>query len=179
MAELRACVLCQRKFGIEVRACDDRVVSEEIAQPAIRHLLPHECWAAMGSVTVGRLGFSVDSEQEIFPLNFIADGGTIVFRTSASTRIGLCLDGRSVAFEVDGVADGTAWSVVAKGTATAVRGLYDNLEVAEVPVHPLQEGSKPRLLRIEVVAITGRRFSVADSKIWAASELSDRHVAPE
>ncbi|MFL6099413.1 MAG: pyridoxamine 5'-phosphate oxidase family protein [Actinomycetales bacterium] len=134
-------------------------------QAPLPEVLPtHECWAMMRTATLGRLGFGVDEEQEIFPLNFVVDQGTIVFRTSSSSRIGLCLDGRPVAFEADGLTDGQAWSVVAKGHAKEIRTLEDSVLAAELPVQPLQAGSKPRLVRITPDALTGRRFPVAEAQ---------------
>jgi nitroimidazol reductase NimA-like FMN-containing flavoprotein (pyridoxamine 5'-phosphate oxidase superfamily) len=152
---------------------------ELTAQAPAPAMPAHECWAAMRTGTLGRLGFSVDGEQEIFPLNYVIDQGTIVFRTSASSRIGLCLDGRGVAFEADGVADGLAWSVVVKGRAKAITGLYDSIAAAELPVHPLQPGQKPRLVRITADAVTGRRFPVADDSTWDTPITAARRAAPE
>jgi nitroimidazol reductase NimA-like FMN-containing flavoprotein (pyridoxamine 5'-phosphate oxidase superfamily) len=116
------------------------------------------------TATLGRLGFAVDDEVELFPLNFAVDQGSIVFRTSSSSRIGLCLDGRGVAFEADGVSEGSAWSVVVKGHAKEIRALEDSLAAAELPVHPLQHGAKPRFVRITPNALTGRRFVVAPAQ---------------
>jgi uncharacterized protein len=153
------------------------------AESAIEQMPPHECWAAMRTVSLGRLGFSVDDEQEIFPLNYVIDQGTIVFRTSSSSRIGLCLDGRGVAFEADGfaegVTDGRAWSVVVKGHAKAITGLYDGIAAAELPVHPLQPGDKPRLVRITADAVTGRRFPVVEGATWDTPTTAARRAAAE
>lgn len=125
----------------------------------MEQLPTHECWAMLRTTTIGRLAFALDAEVEVFPLNFVVDGGTVVFRTSSSSRIGLCLDNRGVAFEADGVTDGRAWSVVVKGHAREIRGLEDSIAAAGLPVHPLQPGSKPRLVRISPDALTGRRFA--------------------
>jgi nitroimidazol reductase NimA-like FMN-containing flavoprotein (pyridoxamine 5'-phosphate oxidase superfamily) len=148
-------------------------------QPAAvaRELPPHECWAMLRTTSIGRLGFAVDDEQEIFPLNFVVDQGTIVFRTSSSSRIGLCLDGRGVAFEADGLTDGHAWSVVVKGHAKEIRTLEDSVLAAGLPVHPLQAGSKPRLVRITPDALTGRHFPVAAPQ--APLLGTGPHSAPE
>jgi nitroimidazol reductase NimA-like FMN-containing flavoprotein (pyridoxamine 5'-phosphate oxidase superfamily) len=154
-------------------------MNEPNVETSVEQLPPHECWAAMRTVNLGRLGFSVDEEQEIFPLNYVIDQGTIVFRTSSSSRIGLCLDGRGVAFEADGLIDGMAWSVVVKGHAKAIKGLYDSLQAAELPVHPLQPGDKPRLVRITADAVTGRRFTVVDGATWDTPTTAARRAAPE
>lgn len=154
-------------------------MTEPTAESPIAEMPPHECWSAMRTVSLGRLGFSVDAEQELFPLNFVIDQGTVVFRTSSASRIGLCLDGRGVAFEADGFIDGVAWSVVVKGHAKEIKGLYDSIAAAELPVHPLQPGHKPRLVRITPDAVTGRRFPMLDASGWETSETTTRHASPE
>lgn len=147
------------------------------APTAVEPLPTHECWAMLRTATLGRLAFALDEEVEIFPLNFAVDQGSIVFRTSSSSRIGLCLDGRGVAFEADGLVDGQAWSVVAKGHAKEIRSLEDSLAAAELPVHPLQHGAKPRFVRVTPDALSGRRFVAAPEK--EAMLGSAPHSEPE
>ena len=154
-------------------------MAEVSGDAPVEQLGSHKCGAAMRTVSLGRLGFSVDQEQEMFPLNFVVDQGSIVFRTSSSSRIGLCLDGRGVAFEADGVSEGKAWSVVVKGHAKEITGLYDSIGAAELPVQPLQPGQKPRFVRITPDAVTGRRFPVADPSTWQTAHTSAHHAAHE
>jgi hypothetical protein len=140
---------------------------------------PPECWAALRTTDLGRLSFTVDDQPEIFPINYVVDGGTVVFRTSAHSKIASALDGRPVAFESDGHTDGLAWSVVVKGQAREVVGLYDSLAVAELPLHPQQGGHKDSLARITPSEITGRRFTVADPRTWDTAVTSAPRSAPE
>jgi uncharacterized protein len=140
---------------------------------------PPECWAALRTADLGRVSFSVDGQPEIFPINYVVDGGTVVFRTSTISKIAAALDGRPVAFEADGHTDGLAWSVVVKGQAREVVGLYDSLAVAELPLHPQQAGHKDRLARITPSEITGRRFIVADPQTWDTAMTSAPRSAPE
>jgi uncharacterized protein len=152
-------------------------VSTEQVPTGVESPPTHECWAMLRTATLGRLAFAVDEEVEIFPLNFAVDQGSVVFRTSSSSRIGLCLDGRGVAFEADGLIDGQAWSVVVKGHAKEIRSIEDSLAAAQLPVHPLQAGSKPRLVRIVADALTGRRFATAEPQQSILG--SAPHSAPE
>ena len=140
---------------------------------------PPECWVALRSTNLGRLSFAVDGQPEIFPINYVTDGGTVVFRTAVHSRIASALDGRPVAFEVDGHSDGLAWSVIVKGAAREISGLYDSLAVAELPLHPEQGGHKDRVARITPSEITGRRFTVADTHAWETAVTSARRAAPE
>ena len=121
----------------------------------------------------------VDGRPEIFPINYVVDGGTVVFRTGAQSTIASALDGRPVAFEVDGHTDGRAWSVIVKGEAREVVGLYDSISAAELPLHPQQAGHKNRLARITPVEITGRQFAVADPHTWDTAVTAAPHSAPE
>lgn len=149
------------------------------AASAVAHMTPPECWAALRTTDVGRLSFSLDDQPEIFPINYVLDQGTVVFRTSVQSKIATALDGRPVAFEADGHTDGQAWSVVIKGEAREVTGLYDSIAVAELPLHPQQTGPKDRLARITPDEITGRRFAVADPHTWDTAVTSAPHSAPE
>ena len=53
----------------------------------------------------------------------------------------------------------------------------DSLAAVELPVHPLQEGAKPRFVRITPDALTGRRFVTAAPRDVLLG--STRHSAPE
>ena len=76
---------------------------------------------------VGRLAVSIRNHPEIFPLNFVVDHGTVVFRTAEGTKLAAAVLGESVAFEIDGydAAAGDAWSVVIKGRASEIERMQD------------------------------------------------------
>ena len=124
-------------------------------------LSTHECWELLRGSVVGRLAVTVASSPDIFPVNPVVDHGTIVFRTSAGTKLA-ATRGKDVAFEVDGYDAGTAraWSVVVKGTAADIRETDEALRALRLPVCPWQPGRKPRFVRIEPTSVTGRRFVV-------------------
>ena len=50
--------------------------------PSVAVLPEHTCWMHLRSVEVGRLAVSVDNNPDIFPINFLVDHGTVVFRTA-------------------------------------------------------------------------------------------------
>jgi nitroimidazol reductase NimA-like FMN-containing flavoprotein (pyridoxamine 5'-phosphate oxidase superfamily) len=129
-------------------------------EPAVVTLQARECWAALRTTDLGRLAFTVDERPEIFPVSYVVDGGTIVFRTGVGSRITTILDGRPVAFQADGRADGFAWSVIVKGQAREVRDLYDSIAAADLPLRPLSPGRKDCLVRVTPVEITGRQFNL-------------------
>ena len=122
------------------------------------------CWDLLRSVEVGRLAIVVNHRPQIFPINYIVDHSTLVFRTAEGTKLEWSA-GRDVAFEVDGYKPetGEAWSVVVKGLAREIKQMYEALEALELPLFPWHSSSKPHIVRIEPEEITGRRFRVADS----------------
>jgi nitroimidazol reductase NimA-like FMN-containing flavoprotein (pyridoxamine 5'-phosphate oxidase superfamily) len=122
------------------------------------------CWALLRSVEVGRLAIVVNHRPQIFPINFIVDHSTLVFRTAEGTKLEWGA-GRDVAFEIDGYQpeSGEAWSVVVKGLAREIKQMYEALEALELPLFPWHASSKPHIVRIEPEEITGRRFRVADA----------------
>ena len=130
------------------------------AGPEIEQLLDHACWQLVRSVPVGRLAVVVDGAPEIFPVNHLVDHAAILFRTADGTKLSAA-DGHRVAFEVDGVdhATGRAWSVVLKGRAKRVSALYDVVESFQMPLAAWQPGAKPIFVRIDVDAVSGRRFA--------------------
>lgn len=118
-----------------------------------------ECWVLLREAVVGRLAVVVDGAPDVYPVNHVVDGGTVVFRTAEGTKLAAAV-GEQVAYEVDGYDAGTgqAWSVVLKGRATQVHGLYDVIDTMDLPLQPWHAGPKPRLVRIEPVSVTGRQF---------------------
>jgi len=135
-------------------------------QDATVRLGVSESWGLLREAVVGRLAV-VPLDQpypEIFPVNYLVDHGSVVFRTAPGTKLSAALD-RPVAFEVDGYdpATGQAWSVVVKGTAREVKDLYEVLDALNLPLFPWHAAPKPRIIRIEPDQITGRRFHVLDT----------------
>ena len=80
------------------------------------------CWALLRSQEVGRLAVSIADRPEIFPVNYVVDHGTVVFRTAEGTKLAGAVQGDAVAFEADGYEPdtGEAWSVVVKGHAEEI-----------------------------------------------------------
>lgn len=122
-------------------------------------LSPEACWQLAETQEVGRVAVEVDGLAEIFPVNFVVEEQTVVFRTDRGSKLDGLRTMPTVCFEVDGV-DGAArsgWSVMIKGRA---RELAHGDEVAEAHRLPLEywaEGEKSAWIRIEPHAVSGRR----------------------
>jgi uncharacterized protein len=128
----------------------------------IAELEANECWDLLRETEVGRLAISIAGHPDIFPVNFVIDHGTIVFRTEEGTKLAGSVLGRGVAFEVDGYerTSTQAWSVVVKGAAREIEGMHELFDAVELPLVPWQSGPKHRFVRIVPVEVTGRRFGV-------------------
>ena len=136
-------------------------------------LPPHACWMLLRSQQVGRLAVSVADQPDIFPLNYVVDHGTLIFRTAAGTKLAAAVLHRSVAFEVDGQDRdaGEAWSVVVKGRAEVIARVDELLSTTALPLFPWQAGPKHHFVRVVPGDITGRRFPILDPAAWDSPGL--------
>jgi nitroimidazol reductase NimA-like FMN-containing flavoprotein (pyridoxamine 5'-phosphate oxidase superfamily) len=140
----------------------------------------HACLELMRTSEVGRLAVAIQNVPDIFPINYVVDRGTVVFRTAEGTKLAAALLGRGVAFEVDGYDPdaGEAWSVVIKGTAVEIERMYEVFDALDLPLFPWHAGPKHRFVRIEPDEITGRRFHVVGHEAWGGDRSAQR-AAPE
>jgi uncharacterized protein len=138
------------------------------------------CWALLRSCEVGRLAVVVAERPEIFPVNYVVDHGSVVFRTATGTKLDRSVE-RAVAFEADGYVPerGEAWSVVVKGRAREISGGYELLDTADLPLFPWHAAPKQRFVRIVPEEITGRRFRVVDRAAWTTPWSDAPRSAPE
>ncbi|KQM60713.1 pyridoxamine 5'-phosphate oxidase family protein [Agreia sp. Leaf210] len=89
-------------------------------QGTVTELSVDHCWERLAGSNIGRLGLIIDNKPEIFPVNYIADGHTIVFRTAHGTKYESLTTGAPVVFEVDERLTHGGWSVVLKGPAVVL-----------------------------------------------------------
>jgi nitroimidazol reductase NimA-like FMN-containing flavoprotein (pyridoxamine 5'-phosphate oxidase superfamily) len=140
------------------------------AGAATKVLGVHDCWECLRSASVGRLAVvTAGGVPEIFPVNYLPEDGTLIFRTAPGTKVDAMAAGGVVAMEADGLnVYGTiAWSVVIKGLPEIVDMEGRDLGPGREPA-PWEEGTKDLVVRITPTEITGRRFAVtsAPSHWW-------------
>jgi uncharacterized protein len=130
-------------------------------------LATNVCLELLRSTDVGRLAVSITDHPDIFPVNYVVDHGTVVFRTAEGTKLAASVLGRAVAFEIDGYdpEHGDAWSVVIKGRATEIERMQDVFDALDLPLFPWHASPKHRFVRIEPFDISGRRFHVAERPV--------------
>ena len=138
------------------------------------------CWELLRSADVGRLAVSIRNHPDIFPVNFVVDRGTIVFRTAEGTKLAAAVLGESVAFEIDGydAEAGDAWSVVVKGRGVEIERMQDVFDALDLPLFPWHASPKHCFVRIEPDDVSGRQFHVVDRKVWGVDPEAPR-ASPE
>lgn len=138
-------------------------MSNPAEHPETENLSLHDCWACLRSSSIGRLAVISDGKPEIFPVNFMPDNATILFRTAPGTKLDAVAAGLPVVMEADGLNDyGTiAWSVVVKGTP-------QHVDPSDAPFGLAQwePGVKAHLVRITPTEVTGRRFVINPNMGW-------------
>ncbi|MEU6912798.1 helix-turn-helix domain-containing protein [Streptomyces olindensis] len=130
--------------------------------PRFAELTEAECRALLATHGVGRLAVAADAGPVVLPVNYSVVDGAIVFRTEPGTVLAGA-DGRQVAFEVDRVdeAFSEGWSVLVRGPARAVTDPDETARLDDQAYSPPWAGGRRELwLRVEPVAVTGRRITV-------------------
>jgi nitroimidazol reductase NimA-like FMN-containing flavoprotein (pyridoxamine 5'-phosphate oxidase superfamily) len=117
-----------------------------------------ESWNLLASVALGRLVTSVDGQPEIFPVNFVVQHRTVLFRTAEGTKLVSAAINDRVLFEADehNVAEG--WSVIVRGAARTLRTDEEIEEAERAQLLPWTATLKQHYVRVMPLAITGRRF---------------------
>lgn len=125
---------------------------------AVRRLTEDDCWALLERESLGRLGLVVAGDLEIFPVNYRVDARRLLFRTAEGTKLAGLTINDQVVFEVDGVDETSAWSVVVKGTAHALEHESELLRAEQVAPASWLPTVKTRFVEIRPTAISGRGF---------------------
>jgi uncharacterized protein len=130
-----------------------------------------ECMRLLRTHEVGRLAVVVGGFPAIFPVNYVVDEDSVVFRTDTGTKLDGVTRGGSVVFEVDHLdsAARSGWSVILSGRAQEITK-FDNPAVREraslLALYPWSQHDKPHLVAISATTVTGRRVrppNVAES----------------
>lgn len=135
---------------------------QELPRPGdLVTLDPDDCVDLLRAAPWVRVGFVVDGEPNILPVNHLIHDGALYFRTAPGSKLGSAAAGNPVAIEADGGDEETriGWSVVVRGHAAIVTD--DHLERAlfEQPFEPWAvPGDRTFWVRVDVERISGRRI---------------------
>lgn len=127
-------------------------------ESAVRVLDQDESWALLSSVALGRLVTSGGEEVEIFPVNFVTQNGTVLFRTAEGTKLFGTVMNERVLFEADGHTDAEGWSVIVRGTARILTAADEIHDADRARLTPWVATEKLRYVCITPQRISGRRF---------------------
>ena len=68
---------------------------------AVETLSSEQAWELLSTRQLGRIATSVGDQPEIFPINFYAADGKIVFRSAAGAKLAEIAVNNRLAFEAD------------------------------------------------------------------------------
>ena len=126
----------------------------------IEELTRSECFGLLAGETLGRVAVVDDYGPVVFPVNFVLDRHTVVFRTEPGTKLRAAGRGSRVCFEADGTdASGHAdWSVIVRGEITEVTDPAELARLHALPLRLRAPGARERYVRILPAMLTGRRI---------------------
>jgi uncharacterized protein len=121
-----------------------------------------ECWRFLAKHFIGRVAVVDHGLPMIFPVNYIVDGESIVFRTAPGTKLAMARLGRDAAFEVDEVFGlfETGASVMVHGTLHAVTARDEKAGLMAMPLRPWAPGARDHVVRLRPAWVSGRRIPV-------------------
>lgn len=125
----------------------------------IEELTRSECFGLLAGGTLGRVAVVDDHGPVVFPVNFVLDRHTVVFRTEPGTKLQAAGRGSRVCFEADGTdAAGGAWSVIVRGEITEVTNPDEVAALHALLLRVRAPGARDRYVRILPAVLTGRRI---------------------
>lgn len=148
------------------RGTSDRIVGHHVVDSVVAmttqaiSILPEsECWQLLSRSSLGRLVTSVDGHPEIFPVNFVVQHRSVLFRTAEGTKLVSAVINNDVLFEADDHNAVEGWSVIVRGTARTLRTAEEIGEAERAQLLPWTATVKQHYVRIRPTRVTGRRFA--------------------
>lgn len=117
-----------------------------------------ESWHLLASMALGRLVTCLEGQPAIFPVNFVVQRRTVLFRTAEGAKLFSAVMNNRVAFEADDHNVSEGWSVIVKGRALVLNTYAEIQEAERAQLLPWTATSKRRYVRVIPSVITGRRF---------------------
>ncbi|QUR66748.1 pyridoxamine 5'-phosphate oxidase family protein [Mycobacterium spongiae] len=117
-----------------------------------------ESWDRLASVTLGRLVTCIAGQPEIFPVNFVVQERTVLFRTAEGSKLFGAVASSHVAFEADHYNVTEGWSVIVKGRCRMLATSAEIEKADRAPLQPWIPTLKLHYVRVMPTEITGRHF---------------------
>jgi nitroimidazol reductase NimA-like FMN-containing flavoprotein (pyridoxamine 5'-phosphate oxidase superfamily) len=129
-----------------------------MANDPVTVLDDREAWNLLSSVALGRLVTYFGAQLEIFPVNFVVQKHTVLFRTAEGTKLFTTVMNDKVLFEADDHTVAEGWSVIVRGNAHLLSSAEDIGEAEQAGLMPWVPTEKLRFVRIMPTEISARRF---------------------
>ena len=130
----------------------------EHVEGPIHAMSAEESWEFLAKNSLGRIVTNVHDVVDIFPVNYYADGSSLLFRTAPGSKLLELTINDQVIFEVDGFDEFMGWSVVIRGTARAIDSQEEIFAANETPLQPWIPTLKHIFVRITPEHLNGVRF---------------------
>jgi nitroimidazol reductase NimA-like FMN-containing flavoprotein (pyridoxamine 5'-phosphate oxidase superfamily) len=129
----------------------------------VQELTRSECFELLAGGPLGRVAVVDDRGPVVFPVNFVLDRHTVVFRTEPGTKLHAAARGSRVCFEADGTDEAAraGWSVIVRGEITEVTNPAELARLGALPLQVQAPGIRNHYLKILPAVLTGRRIVVA------------------
>jgi nitroimidazol reductase NimA-like FMN-containing flavoprotein (pyridoxamine 5'-phosphate oxidase superfamily) len=124
----------------------------------VAFLTVEQCWERLHAQELGRLVTHIGDVLDIFPVNYVVDGDTLLFRTAPGSKLFELTVNDQVLFEVDDHTDTDAWSVIVRGHARPLESGADIERADTLALRPWIPTLKYMYVRIEPTSVTGRAF---------------------
>ena len=129
---------------------------------AVVFLTDRECWDRLAEQQLGRLVTHVGDVLDVFPVNYIVDGQSLVFRTAEGSKLTEVTINDDVLFEVDEYTDTDAWSVVVRGRAHRLETTEEVDAADRLALTPWVPTLKYNYVRIVPTSLSGRDIHRGD-----------------
>jgi helix-turn-helix motif-containing domain protein len=118
----------------------------------------------MGTEQLGRVVVRRSDDMDIFPVNFVVDGGAIYFRTSEGNKLFSLSLNNDVLFEADHVDldNHDAWSVIVKGTAEVLQDAAAIHHADSLDLTPWLPTLKYNYVKVTPNSVSGRKFHLGE-----------------
>jgi nitroimidazol reductase NimA-like FMN-containing flavoprotein (pyridoxamine 5'-phosphate oxidase superfamily) len=124
----------------------------------VSEMSEEEAWQLLESHIVGRLAASAGGVLDIYPLTYVVDNKSIVFRTGPGTKLVELTINDQVVFEIDHWDDREGYSVIVHGTAHQLDSMAEIDRAQALALESLFPTERHRYVRITPNKISGRRF---------------------
>jgi len=134
---------------------------QRVTSVALQPLSADECWEHLHAHQLGRIAIVVAGLPKIFPVNYAAGEGAIVFRSDPGSKLAHG-PGSPACFEVDDYnpSSGIGWSVMVTGPLEDITSADDpvSARLRSLGVEPLAPGRHLHWLALRADEVSGRIF---------------------